>query len=59
MATYRRTESKESIELKAQTKEKLRQSLIDSGSFEPDIINEILMVFDITAADYEFIPKRK
>lgn len=52
-------ESKESIELKAQTKEKLRQSLIDSGSFDADIIDEILMVFDITAAEYEFIPKRK
>lgn len=52
-------ESQESLQLKAQTKEKLRQSLIDSGSFKADIIDEILMVFDITAAEYEFIPKRK
>lgn len=52
-------ESQESLQLKAQTKEKLRQSLIDSGSFESDIIDEILMVFDITAADYEFVKKRK
>ena len=59
MATYRRTESQESLQLKAQTKEKLRQSLIDSGNFVPDIIDEILMVFDITAAEYEFIPKRR
>lgn len=59
MATYRRTESQESLQLKAQTKEKLRQSLIDSGSFKADIIDEILMVFDITAADYEFVKKRK
>lgn len=59
MATYRRTESQESLQLKAQTKEKLRQSLINSGNFEPDIIDEILVVFDITAAEYEFIPKRR
>ena len=60
MNTNRRhpMESKESIELKAQTKEKLRQSLIDNGSFETDIIDEILMVFDITAAEYEFIKKK-
>lgn len=51
-------ESQESLQLKAQTKEKLRQSLIDSDSFKADIIDEILNVFDITAAEYEFVKKK-
>ena len=59
MAIYRRTESQESLQLKAQTKDKLRQSLIDSGNFDGDIIDEILLVFDITADDYEFVKKQK
>lgn len=55
----RHIESKESIELKQQAKKKLRKSLIENGKFDADIINEIMRVFDITAADYDFIKKKK
>ena len=53
------TESKESIELKQQAKKNLRKSLIENGKFDADIIEEIMEVFDITAADYDFVKKKK
>lgn len=49
----------ESIELKQQAKKKLRSSLIENGKFDADIIEEIMEVFDITAADYDFVSKKK
>ena len=52
-------ESKESIELKQQAKKNLRKSLIENGKFDADIIEEIMEVFDITAADYDFVSKKK
>ena len=54
----RHTESKESIELKQQAKKNLRNSLIENGKFDADIIEEIMKVFDITAADYDFVSKK-
>lgn len=44
----RHTESKESIELKQQVKKNLRNSLIESGSFDADA----------NAADYDFVKKK-
>ena len=51
-------ESKESIELKQQAKKNLRKSLIENEKFDADIIEEIMEVFDITAADYDFVKKK-
>ena len=48
----------ESIELKQQAKNKLRSSLIENGKFDADIIEEVMEVFDITAADYDFVSKK-
>ena len=52
------TESKESIQLKQQAKKNLRKNLIENGKFDADIIEEIMEVFDITAADYDFVKKK-
>lgn len=52
------TESKESIELKQQVKKNLRNSLIESGGFDADIIDKIMDVFDANAAEYDFIKKK-
>ena len=49
---------KESIELKQQAKKNLRKSLIENEKFDADIIEEIMEVFDITAADYDFVKKK-
>ena len=49
----------ESIELKQQAKKNLRKNLIENGKFDADIIEEIMEVFDITAADYDFVKKKK
>ena len=54
----RQTESKESIELKQQVKMNLRNSLIECGGFDADTIEKIMDVFDITAAEYDFVKKK-
>ena len=54
----RQTESKESIELKQQAKKNLRNSLIENEKFDADIIEKIMNVFDVNAAEYEFVKKK-
>lgn len=50
-------ESAESLKLKRDSKENLRNSLIDTGKFDADTIDKIMDVYSNTAADYSF--KRK
>ena len=51
-------ETVESLKIKRNTKGNLRKSLIENEKFDADIIEEIMEVFDITAADYDFVKKK-
>lgn len=52
-------ESEESLQLKRQASNEIRQQLIESGNFDSDTIGKIIDSFDKTAEDYIFHNKQK
>lgn len=53
------TESEESLQLKRQASNNLRQQLIESGNFDSDTIEKIIDTFDKTADAYIFHKKQR
>ena len=52
-------ESDESLQLKIQASNNLRQQLIESGNFDSDTIEKIIDTFDKTADGYIFHKKQQ
>lgn len=52
-------ETVESLELKKQVSNDMRECLIESGNFDTDMIQEIMEVFDKTAEQYIFHRKEE
>lgn len=49
----------ESLELKKQASSDLKESLMESNLFDPEVIDNIVAVFESVAADYVFRKKRQ
>lgn len=49
----------ESLELKKQASSDPKESLMESNLFDPEVIDNIVAVFESVAADYVFRKKRQ